>query len=231
MEAKTQMNAKDYERVERGESVFTGKAITLVGMTLLTVIVTTCTFSIATPWMLCWIESWKAKNTFINGKRLEFNGTGGQLIGRWMLWFLLCIVTFSVYAWWLPVQIERWRVSHIHFAGRSSDVVKPAAVAEKSGITYAVPMTPAKPGVAYAVPVTSAKPDAAYAVPTVSPRPDYPASSGKSTFGEAMPSYATPKIEDETTPPKFAMDAADSEPADTGAERPALFISPNLRQK
>lgn len=116
------MNEKMRESIAMGESVFTGSMFGLLGIDLATIFLSALTFGLAYPWLLCWRESWYAEHTYINGKQLYFDGTGGQWFGRWLLWALLTIITLGIYGLWVPIKIEQWRVKHTHFV----DAYKPA---------------------------------------------------------------------------------------------------------
>ena len=98
------------------ESKFIGRLIGLIGVNLLAVLITFVTLGIAYPAAVCMRERWLAKNTIINGHRLNFDGTGWQLFGNYIKWFLLCIVTLGIYSFWLNIKMKQWIVSHTHFA-------------------------------------------------------------------------------------------------------------------
>lgn len=121
------------EKLARGESVFTGSMFGLLGIELASIFLSTLTFGLAFPWLWCWRQSWYAEHTYINGKQLNFDGTGGQLFGKWLLWMLLMVVTFGIYGLWVPIKIEQWRISHTHFvevckSGCSEESVKSKAL-------------------------------------------------------------------------------------------------------
>lgn len=97
------------------ESVFTGSMFGLLGVKLVTGLVTVVSLGIAYPWLLCWKESWFKSHTYINGRQLDFNGTGMQLIGNWLKWWLLSVITLGIYYFWLPIKIEQWKVKHTYF--------------------------------------------------------------------------------------------------------------------
>ena len=162
------MNAHDHEKIMRGESVFTGSMLGLLGINLATAFLSAITLGIAYPWLLCWKESWFAEHTYINGRRLYFDGRGGQLIGKWLLWVLLTMVTLGIYALWLPIKVEAWRVKHLHMDGMP--VSKPAHYAPYAPAAYAPPApsayAPPTPS-AYAPPAPSA-----YAPPAGTPNPN-----------------------------------------------------------
>lgn len=97
------------------ESKFTGGAFANFFIGLLTGIVSVITIGLLAPAMICWKERWMAKNTYINGRKLVFDGRGAQLLGRFMLWVLLSIVTIGIFALWVPVKLEKWKTKHTHF--------------------------------------------------------------------------------------------------------------------
>ena len=94
---------------------FDGGASTYIGTALLAIFITIFTFGIGYPWALCLFQKWKAKHTFINGKRLVFKGGGFSLIGLWIKWMLLLIITFGIYSFWLIPSLNRWIVEHTDF--------------------------------------------------------------------------------------------------------------------
>ncbi|MDH5681841.1 MAG: YjgN family protein, partial [Spirochaetota bacterium] len=69
--------------------VFDGGAATYFGTGILAALITLFTIGIGLPWALCLLERWKAKHTFILGRRLHFSGSGMGLIGLWIKWYVL----------------------------------------------------------------------------------------------------------------------------------------------
>ena len=61
------------------------------------------------------VYKWDASHTVIEGKRLKFDGTGGQLFGHWIKWFLLTIITLGIYSFWLIIKLKQWRIKHTYF--------------------------------------------------------------------------------------------------------------------
>jgi len=102
--------------MDKQESYFDGKLLQYIGWCLLGGLVTAVTLGICYPFAVCFVESWKAKHTVIEGKRLKFDGNGGQLIGKWICWILLCIITLGIYSLWIPIKLEAWKVKHTFFA-------------------------------------------------------------------------------------------------------------------
>jgi len=99
------------------ESKFTGGLLGQIGIGILQFLLIVFTIGIATPWAVCIKESWYANHTIIDGRRLIFDGTGGQLFGEYILWVLLTLVTIGIFALWLPIKMQRWVTSHTHVAG------------------------------------------------------------------------------------------------------------------
>ncbi|MCS4484987.1 YjgN family protein [Gleimia sp. 6138-11-ORH1] len=97
-------------------SYFDGGLLQLIGWRILGFLITILTLGIAFPWAFCMIYSWEASHTVINGRRLRFNGTGGQLFGNWIKWLLLTIITLGIYSFWVEIKIRQWKVKHTHFA-------------------------------------------------------------------------------------------------------------------
>ena len=96
-------------------SEFDGGLLGLIGISILQGILITFTLGLGAPWAVCIRERWVAKHTIIDGRRLTFDGNGGQLFGNYIKWFLLTIVTFGIYGFWLNIKMKQWVVKHTHF--------------------------------------------------------------------------------------------------------------------
>lgn len=70
------------------------------------------TLMLAYPWTMAAKYGWKIRHTIINGRRLGFDGSGGQLIWQWIKWWFLSLITLGIYSLWVPIKLEKWRVSH-----------------------------------------------------------------------------------------------------------------------
>lgn len=111
----------EYEEVEiepkevRTDSYFDGGLLELIGWRILAFLVTAITLGIATPWAKCMLYSWEYKHTVLNGKRLKFEGTGGDLFVQYIKWIFFTIITLGIYLIVLPVRKTRWVVSNLHF--------------------------------------------------------------------------------------------------------------------
>ena len=56
--------------------IFDGGAATYFGTGILAALITVFTLGIGYPWALCLFQRWKAKHTYIDGRRLKFTGGG-----------------------------------------------------------------------------------------------------------------------------------------------------------
>lgn len=103
--------------VERTEtqSTFTGGAFANYFINVASKFVSTISLGLLSPAMICWKERWLAKHTYINGRRLVFDGTGSQLFGKYILWLLLSVITLGIYLIWMPIRKEQWVAKHMHF--------------------------------------------------------------------------------------------------------------------
>ncbi len=95
-------------------SKFTGGLLGLIGVNIVTVLITFFTLGIALPWAICYKQRWYAKHTYIDERQLIFNGKGIELFGQYIKWFLLCIITLGIYSFWLSIKMQQWIVSHTH---------------------------------------------------------------------------------------------------------------------
>jgi uncharacterized membrane protein YjgN (DUF898 family) len=100
----------------RGTSVFDGSVLGNFGTNLVAGLLGFITLGIAVPWAVVYRQRWLISHTIIEGKRLKFDGTGGQLFGKYIIWFLLSIITLGIYAiFFLPVRMQQWVTKHTFF--------------------------------------------------------------------------------------------------------------------
>lgn len=99
----------------QANSYFDGGLIGLIGINILTIILTVITFGIAYPWVICMKLGWTTKHTVINGNRLRFMGTGIGLFGTWIKWIFLTIITLGIYSFWLVIKMKEWEVKNTVF--------------------------------------------------------------------------------------------------------------------
>ena len=85
------------KNVAAGESGFTGGAFENFFRSWVVGFVSVITLSLAYPAMRCWKLRWECDNTYYDGKRLVFDGKGGQLFGLYIKWLLLSVITLGIY--------------------------------------------------------------------------------------------------------------------------------------
>ena len=118
------------------ESVFDGRLIQLIGVTLGSFFLLLITFFIGYFWIACWKERWYAKHTVIDGQRLAFDGKGLQYFGLLLKQILLTIITFGIYTFWLVVSAKKWVIKHTRLRLASEPLEE-----DKPGHDAAVAMT------------------------------------------------------------------------------------------
>lgn len=102
--------------MEESKSKFDGGLLGIIGIGIAKFFISLLTLGIAVPWAVCMEEKWYAKHTVIDGKRLTFDGHGGQLFGNYIKWLLLTIITIGIYGFWLGIKTKQWVVKHTHVA-------------------------------------------------------------------------------------------------------------------
>lgn len=75
------------------------------------------TCGIATPWAVCYVVRFIADHAIIDGKRIQFTGTGGDLFAQWIKWFILTVITCGIYSFWVVPRMYKWIISHLHTVG------------------------------------------------------------------------------------------------------------------
>ena len=96
-------------------SKFTGGLLGLIGVNILSWLITFCTLGLATPWAMCIKYKWQVKNTIIEGRRLKFVGTGSSLFLHYIKWWILTIITFGIYGFWLYIKLLQWKTENTVF--------------------------------------------------------------------------------------------------------------------
>ena len=97
---------------------FDGGAGNYLGTSILAFLVTVLTLGIALPFAMVLVLRWRAKHTFIEGRRLMFTGTGMGLFGNWIKWWFLTIITLGIYSFWVVPRLVKWQVEHQAFDPR-----------------------------------------------------------------------------------------------------------------
>jgi uncharacterized membrane protein YjgN (DUF898 family) len=99
-----------------GKSVFDGSVLGNFGTNLASALISLITLGIGLPWAVAYRQRWLTSHTVIGGRRLRFDGNGGQLFGNYIKWFLLSIITLGIYAaFFMPVRIQQWVTKHTLF--------------------------------------------------------------------------------------------------------------------
>ena len=97
-------------------SSFDGGVLGCIGASLVAGLIMGITLGIATPWAVAYLYGFIISHVTIDGRRLRFDGTGGQLFGNWIKWFLLCLITLGIYGFWVMPKMINWIAKHTHFA-------------------------------------------------------------------------------------------------------------------
>lgn len=98
-----------------GRFHFDGGAATYVGTAILGALITVFTLGFCYPFALVLKERWRAKHSYIDGRRLVFTGSAIGLLGNWIKWLLLSFVTLGIYLFWVGPRIARWKWQHTDF--------------------------------------------------------------------------------------------------------------------
>ena len=114
-EVETYQEVEPIKKEIRTDSYFDGSLIELIGWKLLSFLITIVTLGIGAPWGACMIYSYQINHTVYNGKRLKFEGTGGDLFVNIFKWVLLSIITLGIYTLFIPIRKTKWVISNIHF--------------------------------------------------------------------------------------------------------------------
>lgn len=128
-----------------GRFTFDGGAATYVGTGVLAFLITVCTLGFGYPFALVLRERWRAKHSYIDGRRLVFTGSVWGLFGNWVKWLLLCIVTLGIYSFWVGPRIARWKWEHTDFENVPMPATGPAT-GYPGAIGLGGPQSPLTPG-------------------------------------------------------------------------------------
>lgn len=103
------------EKPKRTDSYFDGGLLELIGWRILATLITVVTLGIARPWAQCMLYAYQYNHTVYNGKRLKFEGKGGDLFVNYFKWVFFSIITLGIYLFFIPVRRTQWVVSNLHF--------------------------------------------------------------------------------------------------------------------
>jgi uncharacterized membrane protein YjgN (DUF898 family) len=73
------------------------------------------TFGICYPFAMVLNERWRAKHSYIDGRRLIFIGSAWSLFGNWLKWLLLSVITIGIYLFWVIPRLTQWKWEHTDF--------------------------------------------------------------------------------------------------------------------
>ena len=110
-----EVEPKRKKKEVRTDSYFDGGVLDLIGWRLLGILISVVTLGIAIPWAQCMIYSYRFKHTVYNGKRLKFEGTGGDLFVQKFKWLFFTIITLGIYLFFVPVRKAKWVLSNLHY--------------------------------------------------------------------------------------------------------------------
>ena len=82
------------------------------GSYIICVFIIIFSFGLATPWAICRMERWRARNTSLNGKKTKFVGDPSALLGKFIVWLFLAVITFGIYGIWMAVKMQKWVVEN-----------------------------------------------------------------------------------------------------------------------
>lgn len=94
------------------KSEFRGNAFEYVFLKIFICILSTVTFGLAYPWLVCAFLRWETENSVIDGRRLAFVGRGAQLFLLQIKWTVLTLITIGIYGFFIPIAYRRWRVEN-----------------------------------------------------------------------------------------------------------------------
>jgi uncharacterized membrane protein YjgN (DUF898 family) len=94
---------------------FDGGAGTYLGTSILGFLITLFTLGIGYPFALVLKQRWRAKHTYVDGRRLIFLGRALGLWGLWLKWFFLIIITLGIYGLWVTPRLHKWVVENTDF--------------------------------------------------------------------------------------------------------------------
>ena len=97
-------------------STWDGGVLDTIVNSIIASLIISVTCGIATPWAICYMLRFVVGHAIVDGKRMQFTGTGGSLFAQWIKWFLLTIITCGIYSFWVTPRLYKWVVSNIHAA-------------------------------------------------------------------------------------------------------------------
>jgi uncharacterized membrane protein YjgN (DUF898 family) len=146
-----------------GRFTFDGGAATYVGTGILAALITICTLGICYPFAVVLKQRWRAKHTYVDGRRLIFTGSAIGLFGHWIKWFLLMLITLGIYGFWVMPRMWKWITENQDFDPAFQPLAQPGQIPMQT--------TAAIPGYQpTAIPAPASAPAAVAAPPTTGGR-------------------------------------------------------------
>ncbi len=99
----------------RTDSYFDGTLLELIGWRVLTFLISIISLGVGSSWAKCMLYSYEINHTVYNGKRLKFEGDGGDLYVNMFKWRFFSIITLGIYLLFVPAKKANWVISNIHF--------------------------------------------------------------------------------------------------------------------
>ena len=96
------------EELKENDSYFTGSVLGLIGINIITFLITVCSLGLLAPLADCIKTNWVLSHSIINRKVIEFNGNWLNLFVKRIVWLLLTIITFGIYGWFIEIKTIRW---------------------------------------------------------------------------------------------------------------------------
>lgn len=96
-------------------SSWDGGVLDTIANSIVASLIITFSCGIATPWAVCYIWKFIIGHVTVDGKRLRFDGKGGDLFGKWLVWMILTCITCGIYSFWVTPKMYNWLASNTHF--------------------------------------------------------------------------------------------------------------------
>lgn len=96
------------------KSYYGGNFFSLVGLNILTYISSIFTLGLAFPYTFRLEKEYEINNTYINGRKLYFDGRTHQLIEKYILRLFLSFITLGLYTFKLNINVTRWVYKHTY---------------------------------------------------------------------------------------------------------------------
>ncbi len=120
--ASKQKKSKKPERIHDPEKAyFEGKPLKYGFITVTMFLLQIITLMLAKPVAVVVKQRYIAKNTVINGKRLEFVGKVSGLMVNYLKWYGLCVITLFIYASKLSANMKKWTAKNTVFEGSTRE--------------------------------------------------------------------------------------------------------------